>query len=213
MKIMMKIVALTLAVMMILCSAALAETKTMNTTGDSGSDVYATYTSADADVVYYVTMTWGDMNFKVTEKPGAWDPSTHKYGGTTYEWAPAEENGNRISVTNSSNTDLDVAMSFAPDANLYFEQIISELNDYATQGCGETDRDDNNNFSVMLMRALYGGDANSDANVGGVLTFEGTPFDDEGNNQIDGKTKIGTITVTITHPEDAEITTEDYTAR
>ena len=84
MKTMMKLVALTLAVMITLCSVALADT-TVTTPGDSGTDVKATYEAqTNLNAVYYVTLYWGNMEFTVSENPAnyVWNPATHSYGFT-----------------------------------------------------------------------------------------------------------------------------------
>ena len=147
MKTLMKLVALTLAMMMALCSFALADDPYSQTVDelpdtDQGSDVYATYSvDQSADPVYCVTLTWGDMEFIVYEDMSdyVWDPVTHTYtpgeGGTKYTWEPAHMCGNlvanEVSVKNSSNTDLTIDAWFSyetifDDADVTYTTAMSD---------------------------------------------------------------------------------------
>ena len=201
MKTMMKLVALTLVVMMALCSVALADDK-VNT-----ADVYATYAQGTPDVVYNVTLTWGDMNFTVTETPGAWDKDTRTYGDSSYAWAATNTNGDKFYITNSSNTDISVNVDFSLGSD--FTMLTGWANYNTERAC-----EDAGNSTFTMLRSLYGGDSYSDAYYEGFLMIDGEPYDASGVNHIGTeKTKIGTITISIAQAENAQITASDYTSR
>ena len=241
MKTMMKIAALTLAMMMTLCTVALADTANPITTatGSSGSDVTASYTAEkDAPAVYYVTLTWGDMEFNVTEDPDsyAWDPATNTYAaaetGMKYLWTPVAENGNKVTVTNGSNTDLDVTVSCAIDSTFSDNGIagaltltngqastITAVNGTAltegtdtTKATASTAGTASASITTDMLRAVYE-DASKDAVFQGELNMSGSPIDEDSMTLIGTDTKVGTITVTIAQAENAQITTTAYTAR
>lgn len=56
-----------------------------------------------------VNITWGNMEF--TYKDGTWNSETHKYEGSG--WTPYYTDGNKITVENSGNVDVDVSFSFS----------------------------------------------------------------------------------------------------
>lgn len=81
-------------------------------------DVTATYVAGSSGgaggTVYSVDIAWGDMEFTYTAAAGVWDPATHTItgadGGT---WKVNNEGGNKITVTNHSNTAVTATFSYA----------------------------------------------------------------------------------------------------
>ena len=74
-------------------------------------------TSGGGDIVYSVTVTWGDMNFEYNYG-STWDPATHSYNPTGAQggkWVDTYVNGtnNKISVTNDSNFPIDANFRYA----------------------------------------------------------------------------------------------------
>lgn len=62
--------------------------------------------------VISVDLSWGAMEFTYTESGSKlWNPSTHEYvTSTLHEWVGK---GNRITVTNNSNVQINAAFSYA----------------------------------------------------------------------------------------------------
>ena len=81
----------------------------------STNPVTGTYgPGATADTVYAVDVTFGSMAFTYTAaSQGEWDPDDLDYtGATTAAWTCAE-GANKVTVTNKSNTDVAVAVTYA----------------------------------------------------------------------------------------------------
>ena len=89
--------------------------------GTTSCDVKATYTTDTSGgaggaggTVYSVDIDWGDMEFTYTAAAGVWDPDTHTItgadGGT---WKVNNEGGDKITVTNHSNTAVTATFSYA----------------------------------------------------------------------------------------------------
>ena len=74
-------------------------------------DVMATYEDT-TQTVYQVDVSWGSLAFTYRENKGTWDPAKGEYTGERGEWV-AEENANKISVTNRSNASVTAELSFA----------------------------------------------------------------------------------------------------
>ena len=96
--------------------------ETISTVGGAAScDVKATYTTDTSGgaggaggTVYSVDIDWGNMEFTYTAAAGVWDPKTHTItgadGGT---WKANNTDGNKITVTNHSNTAVTATFSYA----------------------------------------------------------------------------------------------------
>ena len=95
--------------------------ETITAGGTASCDVKATYTTdtsggagGTGGTVYSVDIDWGDMEFTYTAAAGVWDPGTHTItgadGGT---WKVNNEGGNKIKVTNHSNTAVTATFSYA----------------------------------------------------------------------------------------------------
>ena len=115
-----------------------------------------------------VTVSWGSMAFVCTME---WDPNTHT---STVTWEPAEENGNRITVTNDGNVDVNAAFAF------------SDLTS-AAQNCGLTGAFD---VSSARVPRVSGG-------TSGTQTAYLTLTSSEAPTGLKKNTKLGTVTVTI----------------
>lgn len=122
---MKKTLALILTLAMVLSLAivpAAAATTTNNITTPGGTathDVTATYRtyssgSTGGGTVYSVDITWGDMAFTYTAgSAGTWDPATHTTtSGTGGTWKADNTDGDKITVTNHSNTAVTATLAY-----------------------------------------------------------------------------------------------------
>lgn len=112
---------LTLAMVFSLAPLSVYADKITGLGGTASCDVKATYTTDTSGgaggaggTVYSVDIDWGDMEFTYTAAAGVWDPTTHTItgadGGT---WKVNNEGGNKITVTNHSNTAVTATFSYA----------------------------------------------------------------------------------------------------
>ena len=96
---------------------AFAADATITEAGKSATKaVKASYRSgAGGSTVYSVDITWGSMEFTYSEGPSpTWNPATHTYSsGGTGGWS---HNGNKITVTNHSNTKVTANLTYTPKA-------------------------------------------------------------------------------------------------
>ena len=135
--------------------------------------VKASYHSgAGGGTVYSVDITWGNMEFTYSAGSGpTWDPMTHtsKAGGTG-GWS---HNGNTVTVTNHSNTEVTATLAYAPTEG--FKGIS-----------GSFDK------STMNLATAVGTAVPEAPKDTAALTLSGTL-----DNSVITSTTIGTITVTI----------------
>lgn len=117
---MKKKTALVLTLAMVFSLAPLsAYADTIGTAGGTAShDVKATYRADSSGgaggKVYSVDITWGDMAFTYTAEAGIWDPKTHTTTSSTGGvWTVNNTDGDKITVTNHSNTGVTAAFSYA----------------------------------------------------------------------------------------------------
>lgn len=141
-------------------------------------DVTATYVAGSSGgaggTVYSVDIAWGDMEFTYTAAAGVWDPATHTItgadGGT---WKVNNEGGNKITLTNHSNTGVTATFSYAAASG--YEGISGSFDktslDLATAVGTEVSNAPKDSTALTLSGALDSATAAS--------------------------TKIGTITVTL----------------
>ena len=112
---------LTLAMVFSLAPLSVYADKITGLGGTASCDVKATYTTDTSGgaggaggTVYSVDIAWGDMEFTYTAAAGIWDPATHTItgadGGT---WKVNNEGGNKITVTNHSNTAVTATINYA----------------------------------------------------------------------------------------------------
>lgn len=170
---------LTLAMVFSLAPLSAYATDTITEVGRSANhDVTATYVDGSSGgaggTVYSVDIAWGDMEFTYTAAAGVWDPATHTItgadGGT---WKVNNEGGNKITVTNHSNTAVTATFSYAAASG--YDSISGSFDktslDLATAVGTEVSNAPSDSAALSLSGAL---DSATAAN-----------------------TKIGTITVTL----------------
>lgn len=75
--------------------------------GDKAGNRYVSNKDIHIDIVS-VEITWGAMEFTYSE--GTWNPETHSYEGEG--WMPDETDGNRITVTNTGNVEVNVSYGY-----------------------------------------------------------------------------------------------------
>lgn len=117
---MKKKTALVLTLAMVFSLAPLSAYADMITTGGgtASHDVTATYRADSSGgaggTVYSVDITWGDMAFTYTAEAGIWDPKTHTTTSSTGGvWTVNNTDGDKITVTNHSNTGVTATFSYA----------------------------------------------------------------------------------------------------
>ena len=108
---MKKIIAIVLAMVLVLSLSVTAFAADLN--GGSG-DVTVKYTKGeDGGTIYRVDVTWGSMAFDYTsEAKGTWNPETHNYDNAAEAKWECAEGANKITVTNHSNTEVKVSLSY-----------------------------------------------------------------------------------------------------
>ena len=172
--------ALVLTLAMVFSLAPLsAYADTIGTAGGTAShDVTATYRADSSGgaggKVYSVDITWGDMAFTYTAEAGIWDPKTHTTTSSTGGvWTVNNTDGDKITVTNHSNTDVTATFSYAADTG--FEGITGTFD----------------NASLNLESAV-GTAVEAAPKATTSLSLDGALGSTTADN-----TKIGTITVTL----------------
>lgn len=124
---------LTLAMVFSLAPLSVYADKITGLGGTASCDVKATYTTDTSGgaggaggTVYSVDIAWGDMEFTYTAAAGVWDPATHTItgadGGT---WKVNNEGGNKITVTNHSNTAVTATINYAAASG--YDSIIGSF--------------------------------------------------------------------------------------
>ena len=160
--------------------SAYADTKsTINTAnGTASCDVKATYVAGSSGgagtKVYSVDIVWGDMAFTYTEEAGVWNPATHETTGAGGGvWKATSPDGNKIKVTNHSNTAVKATFSYAAAAG--YDDISGSFDKATLNLATAVDTEVSNAPSDTAALTLTGAlDSNTPAN-----------------------TTIGTITVTL----------------
>lgn len=119
---MKKLVSLILTLSLVLSLSAVsafAANPIITSDGSDSKDVTGSYVAGGASTaVYSVDVTWGNMEFTYTgASEGVWNPQTHGYdGATTGTWSANTQGGNKITVTNHSNSSVTAALSYAPQS-------------------------------------------------------------------------------------------------
>ena len=106
---------LTVALCASFAVSAEVETDKMDALGSVSKDVVVNYEAAATDtttVVYSVDVAWEDVSFSYHAGVTKWNPQTHDYSavGSNAEWTDVEGS---VTVSNHSNADIDVTVSFA----------------------------------------------------------------------------------------------------
>lgn len=176
-------VLLTLVLMLSLSVTAFAASATTAPATDS-ADINATYVAGAAGgVVFSVDIEWSAMNFtyQAAGQP-VWDPETHNYSEAIPEkW----EGSGTVTITNHSNTALDVTPSYAMDSGYEATELNFTVDGEAVNG------------AVIVESA-----ADTNAAVEKVITV--TP---KGKLASGANGKIGTVTITVDESEYVSLTT------
>lgn len=149
---------------------------TINTqNGTATKAVTASYSAGaggGSDPVYSVDITWDSMAFTYSVGSGStWNPATHTYSsGGTGGWS---HNGNKITVTNHSNTKVTANLTYTPEAG--YDGISGNFD--------KTEMD----LATAVDTPVVSAPTDTAA-----LTLSGTL-----DSKVISSTKIGTITVTI----------------
>lgn len=146
--------------------------------GTATHDVTATYVAGSSGgagtPVYSVDIVWGDMAFTYTEEAGVWNPATHETTGANGGiWKATSPDGNKIKVTNHSNTAVTATFSYTPAAGY----------------TGITGRFDE---TSLTLQTAEGTQVSSAPSGSAALTLEGAL-----DSNTAAGTTIGTITVTL----------------
>ena len=153
--------------------SALAANQTVGANGSEEIDVTAKYeSSVDTPVVYSVDISWSSMTFTYAqESTKNWNASDHSYETITQgAW---ENNSATITVTNHSNTAVDVAVTYTAVENTGVTGTLT-------------------NGSGTLAAGTEGDYAGADALIA-TFTVSGTP-----NSTVTAAgVKVGTLKVTI----------------
>ena len=175
-------VLLTLVLMLSLSVTAFAASATTAPATDS-ADINATYVAGAAGgVVFSVDIEWSAMNFtyQAAGQP-VWDPETHSYSEAIPEkW----EGSGTVTITNHSNTALDVTPSYTMDSGYEATELNFTVDGEAVDG------------AVIVESA-----ADTNAAVEKVITV--TP---KGKLASTANGKIGTVTVTVDESEYVSLT-------
>ena len=180
---MKKKLALVLTLAMVFSLAPLSAYANTNSTietanGTASCDVKATYVAGSSGgagtKVYSVDIVWGDMAFTYTEEAGVWNPATHETTGAGGGiWKATSPDGNKIKVTNHSNTAVKATFSYAAAAG--YDDISGSFDKATLNLATAVDTEVSNAPSDTAALTLTGAlDSNTPAN-----------------------TTIGTITVTL----------------
>ncbi len=154
-------------------TAFAADTTINAENGTATKAVTASYHSgAGGGTVYSVDITWDSMEFTYSEGSSpTWNPATHTYSsGGTGGWS---HNGNKITVTNHSNTKVTANLTYTPEAG--YDGISGNFD--------KTEMD----LATAVDTPVVSAPTDTAA-----LTLSGTL-----DSKVISSTKIGTITVTI----------------
>lgn len=85
--------------------------------GTDTHDVKATYaTDHEAQTVYSVDITWGDMQYKYTvSSEGTWDPDKHTFTDASEGVWSCTDGADQVKVTNHSNAAVKAAFTYAAE--------------------------------------------------------------------------------------------------
>lgn len=161
------------AMFFVLSCPASAEETTVGQNGSQTIDVTAkSVASSTTTDCYSVDIQWTDMTFTYeSSESKTWNASDHSYSSTTTSgWDKTEAS---ITVTNHSNVEVDVTISYTP-----------------VEGTGVTGAIQN---GIGTLAAGEEGKYGSADSMTAVLTINGTPTEAVTSNGV----KIGSITVTV----------------
>ncbi len=164
------IIALVLVVAM--CASFAAAAETISGLSSVSKDVTLTYSAVAEDkdtIVYSADVTWTDVAFAYNAGTTQWNPEAHDYtaSGASAKWTDSKGS---VKVTNHSNADVAVTVSFAKASTANGTASVSVSNGSFTLASG--------------VDVAYASAASNTA----TLTASGKPT---------SNAKIGTVTVKI----------------
>lgn len=164
---MKKFLSLTLAVLMLMCMAAVVSAEDVAsgdiTGGNTGDVIVNVDSTASGATVYHVEIVWGNLTF--TYIANAWNTETYSYEGTYNDNGEAT-----VRVINHSNASVNISAKFGSSDTITTDGVTATLsgNVFALASAATEGKAVENSFKLKLT---------------------GTPTAD--------KIEVGTITVTI----------------
>lgn len=114
---MKRIISLAVLLAMVFCLGVPAFAANVATNGGTdNSPVKGTYVAGtESAIIYSVDITWGALEFTYTDaSEGTWNPGKHVYDGAkAAAWTVDKTDGDKITVTNHSNTAINATLSYA----------------------------------------------------------------------------------------------------
>ena len=158
-------------------------TQTPSTFAPESHDVMLNYIEGTkSTVVYSFDITWGSMDFTYTAaSEGTWNPSTHQFDNKVASSWRCEEDANKITVTNHSNTSITAALSFSPIDS--FSELTSSFKDTSNEALTD---------SSLRIESAVGSNKDNAPSANAYLELSG-----DIDEPLTEKTKCGTVTVTI----------------
>lgn len=137
-KLIATLLTMSLAVGMGTTAFAAAGSKTVGENGSQPIEVTAKYTGGATTVTTYsVDIEWEDMTFTYHESGSrTWNPADHTYtNNTTAGWDKTTAD---ITVTNHSNADVDIDLTYVPETGTGVDGVLDTL--FYTLAAGEEDK-------------------------------------------------------------------------
>ena len=133
---------LALVLVVALCASFAVSAETISDLGSVSKDVELTYSSLSEDedtIVYSADVVWSDVSFAYDAGTTKWNPEKHDYSasGSSAAWTDGQ---GEVKVTNHSNADIDVTVSFVVAATANGTATINVANGEftLTSGVGVT---------------------------------------------------------------------------
>ena len=122
------VLALVLTVAM--CASFVASADTLSGISSSSKDVSVNYTATSEDkttIVYSADVVWTDVAFSYSAGTTQWNPESHDYSasGAAATWT---DTAGSVKVTNHSNADIAVTVSFAKASTANGTATVSVTN-------------------------------------------------------------------------------------
>lgn len=81
--------------------------------------------SGSPEVVYNVSVEWGDLKFKYSFYGDYWNSKTHKYEGGTVGWKGTTDSSGTIKITNNSNAEVKAEVTYNCVIDDYYSYIVT----------------------------------------------------------------------------------------
>ena len=163
-----------LACTLAVSSAAFAASPIISAGGSDSHNVMGKFdtegTGSGSATKYSVDVEWGAMEFTYTAASGTWNPDNHTYEGGSWK-----SSSNTVKVTNHSNADVDVAVTYRAETG--YNDISGSF--------------DHGSFQLATAEGTEVGSA---PNQTATLTLTGGDLASTQTTNV----KLGTATVTIT---------------